>query len=95
MRVRWPLPALLNQSTTSVSRRTEVFPRRHDDASTVPEVCAKGFSFGSIGAGLVLAAFAHGFDLAKRMSDDGRRLVHLCSFTPAWRWPASPAAGLR
>ena len=54
---------------------------RHDHAGATPKVCAKRFGFGSIGAGLVLSPFAHGLDLAKGASDDGRCLVHLCSLS--------------
>ena len=40
-------------------------PGRHDDTGAAPKVCTKGFGFGGIGTGLVLAPFAHGLDLAK------------------------------
>ncbi len=56
-------------------------PGRHNDAGAAPEVGSQGFSFRGIRAGLVLAPFAHGFDLAKGVSDDGRCLVHLCSLS--------------
>jgi len=56
-------------------------PGRHDDASAAPEVGSKGFCFWGIGTGLVFASFAHSFDLAKGVSDDGRCLVHLCSLS--------------
>lgn len=54
---------------------------RHDDAGGAPEVGAEGFGFGGGWAGGVFAAFAHGLDLAKRVSHDGRFQFHLCSLS--------------
>ena len=56
-------------------------PCRHDDAGIFPEVGPEGLGFGGVGAGLVLAVIAHGFDLAKGVSRDGRFLVHLGSLS--------------
>ena len=49
-------------------------PSRHDDADAAPEVRTERLSFGRIRAGFVLAPFAHGSDLAKGVSHDGRFL---------------------
>ena len=54
---------------------------RHDDAGTLPELRAERFSFRGIWAGLILAAFSHGSDLAKGVSHYSRFLVHLCSLS--------------
>lgn len=57
------------------------FPSRHDDAGALPEVRTERLGFRRIRAGFVLAPFAHGSDLAKGVSHDGRFLFHLCSLS--------------
>jgi len=57
------------------------FTSRYDDAGALPEVRTERFGFRRIRAGFVLAPFAHGSDLAKGMSHDGRFLFHLCSLS--------------
>ena len=52
---------------------------RHDDARGFPEIRAERFSFGSITARGVLAAFAESLDLAEGVSHDSRLLLHFCS----------------
>jgi hypothetical protein len=57
------------------------FTSRHDDAGALPEVRTERLGFVRILAGFVLTPFAHGSDLAKGMSHDGRFLFHLCSLS--------------
>jgi hypothetical protein len=57
------------------------FPSRHDNAGAAPEVRTKRLGFGGIRAGLVLAPFAHGSNLAEGVLHSGRFLFHLCSLS--------------